>query len=50
MTEKIMETVSKAANKELEKQFKANPMKVLNLKLLSIQNPDLFKELIASAL
>lgn len=50
ISQQTLDTISDAANKELQKQFAANPVNVMNLKLISVQNPDLFKELIASTL
>ncbi|MCR5262166.1 MAG: hypothetical protein K6C94_10080 [Candidatus Gastranaerophilales bacterium] len=50
ITEHTMEKISAAANNELQKQFTKNPAKFMNLKLLSIENPALFKEVLTKAL
>lgn len=50
LSEQSMESFSISAKKELEKQFAENPAKVMNLKLISVQNPDLFKELMTNTL
>ncbi len=50
LSEQTIQNISTRATKELEKQFADNPLKVMNLKLISIQNPELFQELLASSL
>ncbi len=44
------ETVVKRASKELQKNFEKNPTQFMNLKLLSLEKPDLFAELIKTSL
>lgn len=49
VAEHTMEKISIAANNELQKQFAKNPAKFMNLKLLSIENPKIFKQVISKA-
>ena len=46
----VAETVVGRASQELQKQFEKNPSKFMNLKLLSMENPELFGELMTSTL
>lgn len=50
ISSKSMKKFTDAANIELEKQFRKNPAKVMNLKLISIENPELFQQLMTTTL
>lgn len=50
ISSKSMKKFTDAANLELDKQFRKNPAKVMNLKLLSVENPELFQQLITNTL
>lgn len=46
----VVEKVTARANRELQKQFEKNPSNFLNLKLISLESPELFGELMKSTL
>ncbi len=50
INEATAEAFTNRASSELQKQFAKNPTQFMNLKLVSMQNPELFKELMVSTL
>jgi len=48
--EKVMKKFSEKANEELQKRYFTNPKDVLNLKFVSMQNPEKFNELLSVTL
>lgn len=48
--EKVMEKFSERANEELQKRYLEAPRDVLNLKFISMQNPEKFGELLSTTL
>lgn len=50
LSEQTVETVSRRATAELQKQYAKNPVAVMNLKLLNLENPELFNQLMAATI
>lgn len=50
LSPETIKTISHRASIELQKQFEANPAKVMNLKLLNMENPELFNELLINSI
>lgn len=50
LSEDVADSITNASRKQLEVLYEANPAQVMNLKLLSVQNPDLYKDLLLSTL